>query len=84
MHFFGTIGLFFFLSGFGVAVYLIAEKLWKLANLEPARDITEQPLFYIALTTVIVGTQLFLTGFVADMLSRNAQDRNQYGVRDRI
>jgi glycosyltransferase involved in cell wall biosynthesis len=84
MHFFGTIGLFFFISGFAVAAYLIAEKLWKLANLEPAREITDQPLFYIALTTVIVGTQLFLTGFIADMISRNAQDRNQYGVKEKI
>jgi glycosyltransferase involved in cell wall biosynthesis len=84
MHFFGTIGLFFFISGFGVAGYLIAEKLWKLANLEPVREITDQPLFYIALTTVVVGTQLFLTGFIADMISRNAQDRNQYGVKEKI
>lgn len=84
MHFFGTIGLFFFVSGFGVAGYLIAEKLWKLANLEPVREITDQPLFYIALTTIVVGTQLFLTGFIADMISRNAQDRNQYGVKEKI
>ncbi len=84
MHFFGTIGIFFFLSGFLTAGYLIAEKLWKLSRYQPAREITDQPLFYLALVAAIIGVQLFLTGFIADMISRTAQDRNQYGIEEEI
>lgn len=84
MHFFGTWGTFFFVTGFLVAGYLIAEKLWKLAHQQVARETTDQPLFYLALTAAIIGAQLFLTGFIADMISRTAQDRNQYGISEEI
>jgi len=84
MHFFGTWGIIAFISGFMIVLYLIGEKLWKLSQLQPAREITDQPLFYIALVASIIGAQLFLTGFIADMISRNAQDRNQYAIAEEI
>lgn len=84
MHFFGTIGLFCFLGGFAVAGFLIVEKLWKLAHFQIAREITDQPLFYLALVMALLGSQLFLTGFIADMISRNANERNQYGIEKEI
>lgn len=84
MHFFGMIGILCFLSGFLTAGYLIFEKLWKLANYQQVREITEQPLFYLALVAAVIGVQLFLTGFIADMISRTAQDRNQYGIAEEL
>lgn len=80
MHFFGTMGVLSFLAGFFIAVWLIAEKLISIANQAPYRNITEQPLFFLALTAIIIGTQLFLTGFLAELISRSNTDRNQYQI----
>lgn len=80
MHFFGTMGVLCFLAGFIIAVWLIAEKLISIANESPYRNVTEQPLFFLALVAIVIGTQLFLTGFVAELISRNAPDRNSYQI----
>ncbi|WP_256007417.1 glycosyltransferase family 2 protein [Pedobacter deserti] len=79
MHFFGSLGVLSFLMGTFMALWLIGEKLYHLsAGIPYRRDVTDQPLFYIALVAIIVGSQLFLTGFVAELVTRNAPERNQY------
>jgi len=79
MHFFGSLGVLSFFLGMVAAIWLIAVKLYHIsAHIPYKRDITEQPLFYIALVAIIVGSQLFLTGFVAELVSRNAPERNHY------
>lgn len=80
MHFFGTMGVLSFLAGFIIAVWLIAEKLISISNNTAYRNVTEQPLFFLALIAIIIGTQLFLTGFVAELVSRNGSDRNSYQI----
>lgn len=80
MHFFGTMGVLSFLAGFIIAVWLIVEKLVSIANQTPYRNVTDQPLFFFALIAIIVGTQLFLTGFIAELVSRNGVDRNNYQI----
>ncbi|KAB1065281.1 glycosyltransferase family 2 protein [Salibacter halophilus] len=81
MHIFGLIGTLMFVIGFGIVIYLGAEKAYFLYNHIPKRLIADNPLFYIALTTMILGTLLFLAGFLGEMISRNAPDRNVYYVR---
>src|SRR5690606_1815978 len=80
MHFFGTMGVLSFLDGFVIAIWLIVEKLVSIANQSPYRNVTEQPLFFFALIAIVIGTQLFLTGFVAELVSRNGVDRNNYQI----
>ncbi len=73
MHFFGTLGSFCFLIGFGILIYLSIAKIFF-----DQFSMTERPLFFLGLLAVIFGTQLFLTGFIADMISRSSSDRNYY------
>ncbi len=80
MHFFGTMGVISFLGGFIIAVWLIAEKLISIANQTVYRNVTEQPLFFFALIAIVIGTQLFVTGFLAELISRNSPNRNQYQI----
>jgi len=75
MHFFGAIGTIFFIGGGLISLWLILDKIFKW---NAQRDITEQPIFYLALLAMIVGTQLFLSGFLAEMISRNAHDKDHY------
>ena len=84
MHFFGFTGILMFLTGGFLAVWVIAEKLIQQANGIAFRPVTDQPLFYLALVAVILGFQLFLTGFLGEMVSRNSQERNQYNIREEI
>jgi glycosyltransferase involved in cell wall biosynthesis len=80
MHFFGTLGVLSFITGLLLATWIIAQKLIDISNGIAYRNITEQPLFYIALVAIIVGFQLFLTGFIAELVSRNSVDRNTYQI----
>ncbi|MDF3076196.1 MAG: glycosyl transferase family 2 [Sphingobacteriaceae bacterium] len=84
MHFFGTMGVLSFLFGTISTIWLIAQKLVDIANNTKFRNVTDQPLFYIALVAIIVGFQLFLTGFVAELVSRNSSERNSYHIEKRI
>ncbi|MDN3546797.1 glycosyltransferase family 2 protein [Mucilaginibacter aquaedulcis] len=84
MHFFGTMGTLSFFTGTIIAIWIIAEKLYLIAHNEKYRDITANPLFYIALVAIILGSQLFLTGFVAELVSRSASERNNYQVEEII
>jgi glycosyltransferase involved in cell wall biosynthesis len=79
MHFFGVWGTLAFLIGFGITIALIIQKLILMANhTVQFRQVTDQPLFYLAILAMIIGTQMFLAGFLGEMMSRNASDRNQY------
>ncbi len=83
MHFFGSMGTLSFLAGTICAIWIIVDKLNGLANhAKHVRDVTAQPLFYIALVAIILGSQLFLTGFVAELVARSGSDRNKYQVEE--
>ena len=79
MHFFGLYGTLFFLFGLLMIVYLVIAKL---ISVEFA--LTNRPSFYIAMTTMIIGMQLFLAGFIAELISRNAPERNVYLVEKKL
>ena len=82
MHFFGFTGILMFLVGGIMASWVIIEKLIQQSNDLDFRPVTEQPLFYIALVAVILGFQLFLTGFLGELVSRNSQERNKYNIKE--
>ncbi|MBN1112696.1 MAG: glycosyltransferase family 2 protein [Bacteroidales bacterium] len=78
MHLFGTLGFLMTFIGFVAAAYLGALKLYSVAQNIPSKLVTDSPYFYIALACMIIGTQLFLAGFLGEMLSRNSIDSNNY------
>jgi glycosyltransferase involved in cell wall biosynthesis len=84
MHFFGAWGLAMFISGFLAFAYLGASKMWAVYSGEHAKNIADQSVFYIALTCMIIGTQLFLAGFIGELVTRNSSSRNDYTVSDSI
>ena len=79
MHFFGLWGMLFFMVGFFISIFLIISKV---INFEYA--ITNRPTFYIALTSLIIGSQLFLAGFLGELISRNASGRNAYLIEEKL
>ncbi len=82
MHFFGLLGLIMFKAGGFLALWIIAQKLYITYYLdERAALVTQNPLFYLGLLSMILGTQFFLAGFVAELVSRNAPDRNKYHLK---
>ncbi|WP_186758322.1 glycosyltransferase family 2 protein [Echinicola salinicaeni] len=84
MHFFGTLGTLSFLTGFLITIWLAFEKFYGLKKGLFVREITDQPLFYLALVALIVGMQLFLTGFLAEMMISNNTKRNDYNIDQEI
>ncbi|MBQ2436099.1 MAG: glycosyltransferase family 2 protein [Bacteroidaceae bacterium] len=80
MHFFGLWGSVMFIICFLCVVFIGANKLYSLANGIPARLITDSPYFYLALVGMLLGFQLFLTGFLGELISRNSQERNNYKI----
>lgn len=84
MHFFGPVGVLSFMVGFFITIYLISEKLVSIANGTDYRNITDQPLFFLSLLAIMIGTQLFLTGFIAELVSRNSSERNKYHIEREI
>lgn len=84
MHLFGTLGFLSFFTGGIITVWLIIDKIIKMNTGEKFRQVTDQPLFYIALVAMIVGVQLFVGGFLGELISRNSPDRNQYQTDQRL
>ena len=84
MHFFGFTGILMFLAGGFLAVWVIVEKLIQQSNGLAYRPVTDQPLFYLALVAVLIGFQLFLAGFICEMISRNSSERNLYKIRETL
>ncbi len=79
MHFFGLWGTLMFMLGFGISLFLIISKI-----IDPGYYLTSKPLFYIALILALVGVQLFLTGFLAELIARNSPEKNSYGIEESI
>ena len=84
MHVFGFLGTIVFIIGFLATSFLGAEKAIALWRGVPMRLITDSPYFYIALTMMMIGTQLFLAGFLGDLISRNSAGRNEYQIEENI
>ena len=84
MYFFGSLGTIMFLLGGGTTVWVIADKLYKQMNGLPLRAVTDQPLFFVAILAVILGVQLFLAGFLGELINRNSSDRNTYLIDKKI
>lgn len=78
MHLFGTAGTLLFLIGFFLAAGLGISKLYAVYSEIPARLLTDRPSFYISLTCMIIGTQMFLAGFISELVARNSSERNDY------
>ena len=79
MHFFGSLGCLFFLFGFAILIYLTIMKIMYATY-----GIADRPLFFFGILLLIIGSQLFLTGFLAEMISRNAPRRNSYKIEKKI
>jgi len=84
MHFFGSLGVLSFLVGIVMSLYTLIEKQYLIWNGLAYRDVTQQPLFYLSLVAIVVGSQMFLAGFIAELLSRNAPERNQYLIEKEL
>lgn len=84
MHFFGTLGSLSFILGLGITVFLILQKIIRLDRHLPVRDIVDQPLFFLSLVALIIGAQLFLAGFLAEMMTMNSSKKNDYLIIDKI
>ena len=84
MHIFGLLGSVMFILGFFAAAYIGISKLYAMSNGLPYILVTDSPYFYLALTTMILGTQLFLAGFLGEMIARNAPERNNYKIEKEL
>ncbi|WP_163707611.1 glycosyltransferase family 2 protein [Mangrovibacterium lignilyticum] len=84
MHFFGLLGTFVFIIGFCAAAWLGIAKLIAVSNNIPAPKVVESPYFFLSLVAMIIGTQLFMAGFLAELFSRNSSDRNKYLVDKKV
>ena len=83
MHFFGTFGVLFFIIGFTSVGWIVYEKISKISEnipLDLIRPVTDQPLFYIALVSIIIGVQLFLVGFLSELVIQINSDRKGYKI----
>ncbi len=83
MHFFGVLGALIFIIGFIAAGYLGAQKLILLNQGVKGHLVTESPYFYIALTSMIIGAQFFMGGFLGELVSRSSSERNKYQIEEK-
>ena len=87
MHFFGPLGVFMFLVGGVITVWILTLKILKIYNLAGnmlVRDVAEQPTFYLALVAMIIGSMLFMTGFLGELIVRNSDRRNNYLIEEEV
>lgn len=84
MHIFGVWGIVAFLVGFIISIWLIIDKVISQVHGLKFRPVTDQPLFYLALVTIIIGLMLFLTGFLGELISRSSSNRNEYKIKERL
>lgn len=84
MHFFGAIGTILFALGFCSALFIGLMKIIRLNQGNPTTLVTDNPFFYISLTSIVLGTMLFLAGFLGELIARNSGDRNKYHVEERL
>ena len=84
MHFFGSLGILSFVIGFVITGTLIVQKLYGLYYQLPVRDVIDQPLFFLALVALVIGAQLFLTGFLGEMLVLHTAKKGDYNIIDSV
>jgi len=84
MHFFGLLGSFSFLAGFAITCWLIFQKVYGLSKGFQVREVTDQPLFFLALVALIIGVQLFVTGFIAELMTSNQSKEAEYKIDEEI
>lgn len=84
MHFFGLFGVLAFLGGLAIAAFLIGDKLYSIYTHQPYRNVTDNPLFFLGLTAAIIGSQMFLAGFIGELFVRNNVSKDDYVVADRV
>jgi hypothetical protein len=84
MHLFGSLGIFSFLVGLFITLYLIGDKIYSIANHIPFRNITDNTWFYLALVAIIIGSQLFLAGFIGELLTMNSDRTTDYQIREEL
>jgi len=82
MHFFGAFGTLSFIAGFFITIYIIGRKFYEIHYNLPVREITDQPLFFLALVALIVGVQLFMAGFIGEMITMNSPRKIDYIVEE--
>lgn len=83
MHFFGTLGSISFLVGFVISLTIIFQKIYGISQGLKVRDIVDQPLFYIALVGIIVGVQLFLAGYIAELINLDSNKKGEYQIGEK-
>ncbi|MGN1045749.1 MAG: glycosyltransferase [Candidatus Cryptobacteroides sp.] len=84
MHFFGFSGILMFFTGGIIALWLIIDKVVQQSQGLNFRPVTDQPLFYLAMVAILLGAQLFMTGFICELISRSSSDRNHYNIKDQF
>lgn len=84
MHLFGSLGILSFLLGSGLTIYLMAVKIYNIAYNLKYRNVTDNPLFYLALVAIILGVQLFLAGFIGELLITNSDKTTNYQIKEEI
>lgn len=84
MHFFGLLGTISFLTGFIITGWLIIEKVYGLSQGFKVREVVDQPLFFLALVAIIIGVQLFVTGFIAELMTSNQAKEAEYKIDEEI
>jgi glycosyltransferase involved in cell wall biosynthesis len=86
MHFFGTFGTISFLGGFMITLWIIGEKLyyWWILNQAPPRDVVDQPLFFLSLVALVIGVQLFLAGFLSELITQGSSQTKDYVLSEKV
>ena len=84
MHFFGLLGILSFMVGFGITVFLVVDKILNQHYDLPVRDVVDQPVFFLALVALIIGVQLFLAGFLAEMIIQASANKHDYQIEEEI
>lgn len=84
MHFFGSLGSLSFLGGFLITSWLIFQKIYGLSKGENVREIVDQPLFFLALVAIIIGVQLFVTGFIAELMTSSQSKEAEYKIDEEV
>jgi glycosyltransferase involved in cell wall biosynthesis len=83
MHFFGLMGILSFVGGLAIAVFLIGEKLYSIYSHQPYRNVTDNPLFFLGLTAALIGSQMFLAGFLGELFVRNNVGKYDYTIAEK-
>jgi hypothetical protein len=84
MHLFGSLGILSFLAGSMITFWVIGEKLYNIANNLKYRNVTDNPMFFLALVAIILGVQLFVAGFLGELLITNTDKTTQYQIKEEI